>query len=87
MKYKRLARKYKEALARREQELTDMIVDNKELKDEKEKIKREKREESEKLRAEITRLMDENHRYQRDIDRLHTVNTDLQASLSEAKHT
>lgn len=71
LKYKRLARKYKEALGRREQELTDMIVDNKEIKDSAERLRREKREETEKLRNEISNLMDENHRYQRDIDRLH----------------
>jgi hypothetical protein len=32
LKYKKLARKFKEQLARREQELTDLIMDNQNLK-------------------------------------------------------
>jgi hypothetical protein len=63
LKYKRLARKFKETVARREQELTDMIVDNKELKDALEKVKKDKREETDKMRGEIANLLDENHRY------------------------
>ncbi len=86
LKYKRLARKAKESLAKREQELTDLIIDSTELKNLTEKMKRENREETERMRGEIGRLMGENHRYSRDIDRLVRENSDLKEQLNDVTH-
>ena len=62
LKYKRIARKTRETLAKREQELTDLIVDNNEIKAILERVKRESRDEIDRLRAEAAQLMEENHR-------------------------
>ena len=69
-KYKNLARRYKDTLAKREQELTEFIVESNELKTRLDKLTRFSRDEAESLRSEVGRLMDENHRYSRDVDRL-----------------
>ena len=76
----------KDTLAKREQEATDLIVDNTELKSTLERNKRESRQEIEKLRGEVCRLMEDNHRYSRDLDRLLKENSDIKDQLSEATH-
>jgi hypothetical protein len=86
LKYKRIARKLKETLAKREQEATDLIVDNTELKSTLDRTKRESRQEIEKLRGEVGRLMEDNHRYSRDLDRLLKDNSDIKDLLSAATH-
>jgi len=69
LKYKKLARKFKEQLARREQELTDLIMDNQNLKQQVATQKQNSTCDNERLRSDISRLMDENHHMQRDLDR------------------
>jgi len=50
-------------LAAREQELTDLIVENNERRHQYEKLAKEGKAEVERLRAEVMNLMEDNHRY------------------------
>jgi hypothetical protein len=52
-------------------------VDNTELKSILDRTKRESRQEIDKLRGEVGRLMEDNHRYSRDLDRLLKDNSDI----------
>jgi predicted RNase H-like nuclease (RuvC/YqgF family) len=61
-------------------------VDNTELKSTLDRNKRESRQEIEKLRGEVCRLMEDNHRYSRDLDRLLKENSDIKDKLSAATH-
>ena len=79
LKYKKLARKFKEQLARREQELTDLIMDNQNLKQQVATQKQNSSSDNERLRSDISRLMDENHHMQRDLDRYIQDNSSLKA--------
>jgi hypothetical protein len=79
LKYKKLARKFKEQLARREQELTDLIMDNQNLKQQVATHKQNSSSDNERLRSDISRLMDENHHMQRDLDRYIQDNSSLKA--------
>ena len=55
LKYKRIARKLRETLGKREQEVTDLIVDNNEMKGQMDRVKREAREEVERGRLGLVR--------------------------------
>ena len=79
LKYKKLARKFKDQLARREQELTDLIMDNQNLKQQVATHKQNSSSDNERLRNDISRLMDENHHMQRDLDRYIQDNSSLKA--------
>jgi hypothetical protein len=79
LKYKKLSRKFKEQLARREQELTDLIMDNQNLKQQVATHKQNSSSDNERLRSDISRLMDENHHMQRDLDRYIQDNSSLKA--------
>lgn len=85
LKYKKLARKFKDQLARREQELTDLIMDNQNLKQQVTTQKQSSSSDHERLRSDISRLMDENHHMQRDLDRYIQDNSSLKAQLNEFK--
>ena len=60
-----------------------MIVDGNEIKGILERVKRESREEIDRLRGEVCQLMEENHRYSRDVDRLMRDNSEFKEQLSE----
>lgn len=83
-KYKKIAQKYKSQLSQREQELTDLIVENNERRHAQDRMSREHKQELERIRAENVTLMEENHRYARDIDRLHRENSDLRDKIADS---
>ena len=61
-------------------------MDNTELKSTLDRNKRESRQEIDKLRGEVGRLMEDNHRYSRDLDRILKENSDIKEQLSAATH-
>ncbi len=85
LKYKKLARKFKEQLGRREQEMTDLIMDNQNLKQQIATLKHSSSSDNDKLRNDISRLMDENHHMQRDLDRYISDNSSLKSQLNDFK--
>ena len=82
-KYKKLAKKYKDDLASREQELTDLIVENNERRHQFERLAKESKGDGERLRSEVAGLMEDNHRYQRDLERLTRENELMRTEIIE----
>lgn len=61
-----------------------MIVENNERRHTQERVTREHKQEMERVRTENVTLMEENHRYARDIDRLHRENNDLRDQINDS---
>lgn len=82
-KYKQLAKRYKDLLSEREQELTDLIVENNERRHQLDAVTKERKADLEHLRSEVSRLLDENHRCNRDLERYAKDNASLKFELEE----
>lgn len=70
-------------MQQREQELTDLIVENTERRHLIERMNKDHKSEVERLRGEACQLMEENHRYARDLDRIARENAELQGEIED----